>query len=94
MIRKVKPVVFKRSLEVLSLLIATIALVKSRGTTTYLPTRIKSSVKKATVFAKAAFSVGRIKAASTPKARPIKYLIQTFIVSIITYYGMQFHSML
>ena len=51
-----------------------------RGTTTYLPILIKSSVRKVTAFAKAAFSVGRIKAASTPKARPIKYLIQTFIV--------------
>ena len=35
--------------------------------------------KQAIALAKAAFSVGRIKAASTPKTRPIKYLIQTFI---------------
>jgi hypothetical protein len=79
-IRTVIPVVFNRILDDLSLFTATIALVKINGTTTYLPTRIKSSVKKATAFAKAALSVGRIKAARTPKARPIKYLIQTFIV--------------
>jgi hypothetical protein len=78
-IKTVIPVVLRRILEVLSLLTATIALVKIRGTTTYLPTLIKSSVRKATAFAKAAFSVGRIKAAKTPRARPIKYFIQTFI---------------
>ena len=75
----VSPEVFHKSLELLSLFTATIALVKISGTTMYLPTRIKSSVRKAIAFAKAAFSVGRIKAASTPKATPSKYLIQTFI---------------
>ena len=70
---------FKRIFEVLSLLIATIAEEKTIGTTRYLPNRTNKSVKKVITDGAPTESTGKRTAVITPRAIPIKYLIQTFI---------------
>ena len=85
----IKPAVqaldFKRIFEVLSLLIAIIAEENTIGTTRYRPKRTNNSVKKEITEAAATESAGKRTAVITPRAIPIKYLIQTFINFIISY---------
>lgn len=79
MIEKVHLVVFHKRRAVRNLFTAIIVVVKIKGTTIYLPTWINKSAKNDKNLTHATLSVGRINAASTPNATPIKYLIQTFI---------------
>ena len=75
----VQAVDFKRIFEVLSLLIAIIADEKTTGTTRYRPKRTNKSVSKVITEAAETESAGKRSAVITPRAIPIKYLIQTFI---------------
>ena len=79
----IKPVVqavdFKRIFDVLSLLMAIIADEKTIGTTRYRPKRTNKSVRKVITDAAETESAGKRSAVITPRAIPIKYLIQTFI---------------
>ena len=79
MTRKVHKQVFNKSFDERNLFTAQIAVVKIKGTTIYLPTRINNSDKNVSTLRHAGFSVGRIKAASIPNKTPNKYFAQTFI---------------
>ena len=85
----IKPAVqaldFKRIFDVLSLFIEIIAEENTIGTTRYRPKRTNKSVKKDITEVAATESAGRRTAVITPRAIPIKYLIQTFINFIISY---------
>lgn len=93
-IEKVQADVFIKTFEFRNLFIETMAVEKTIGTTIYRPKRTNNSVKNAKTEDACALSKGNKIAVITPIAIPIKYFIQTFINKIITYYGMQFHSML
>ena len=80
MIEKVHLEIFHNNFAERNLFIAQITVEKTRGTTMYLPMRINKSVKNTTNSLTFTFSKGRINDAIIPKAIPIKYLIQTFIL--------------
>lgn len=82
MIEKVQIVVFKINLELLNLQIETITEEKTIGITKYRPKFINNCVKNPKTSELFAPSKGRTKAETTPRAIPIKYLIQTFITSL------------
>ena len=94
MIENVQPAVRQRSYEFLRLFNATIAVKKTKGRTIYLPIRINKSDRKETKLKKAALSVGKRNAASTPSATPIRYFIHTFMLMSISYSGLTFQSMI
>ena len=58
---------------------------KTIGTTRYRPKRTNKSVRKVITDAAETESAGKRSAVITPRAIPIKYLIQTFIYFIISY---------
>lgn len=93
-IEKVQPAVRQSSLEFLRLLSATIAVKKTKGRTIYLPILINKSDRKEIKLKKAALSVGKRNAASTPRATPIRYFIHTFIKMSISYSGLTFQSVI
>ena len=79
----VQSAVFPRSFVLLNWNTAVETPKKRSGRSVYLPNLTENSLKEATTEAIAGLFAGRIKAAPSPRAIAIKYLIQSFIMNKI-----------